>query len=76
MSDNPSPTAPAPRSGAPTPTDRQPIEVTRAELPLHCPTDGMSLWNSHPRVFLPIEQSGHEICPYCSAEYVLKDEGD
>jgi hypothetical protein len=22
-------------------------EVTRAELPLHCPLDGMSLWNSH-----------------------------
>ena len=28
--------------------------VSRAELPLHCPLPGTSLWNSHPRVFLPI----------------------
>lgn len=48
-------------------------EVTRADLPLHCPLEGDSLWNSHPRVFLPIEESGEAICPYCSARYVLKD---
>jgi uncharacterized Zn-finger protein len=28
--------------------------VSRADLPLHCPMDGMSLWNSHPRVYLAI----------------------
>jgi len=49
-------------------------EVTRADLPLHCPMPGMSLWNSHPRVFLPIEDSGGKAkCPYCGAEYTLKD---
>jgi len=48
-------------------------EVTRADLPLSCPMPGMSLWNSHPRVFLPIEESGEERCPYCGAVYVLKD---
>ncbi len=48
-------------------------EVTRADLPLHCPMDGMSLWNSHPRVFLPIEATGKAKCPYCGAEYTLKD---
>jgi uncharacterized Zn-finger protein len=48
-------------------------EVSRADLPLHCPMDGMSLWNSHPRVFLPIEASGQAKCPYCGAEYTLKD---
>lgn len=47
-------------------------EVTRADLPLHCPMKGMSLWNSHPRVFLPIATSGEERCPYCGALYVLK----
>lgn len=47
-------------------------EVTVADLPLHCPMDGMTLWNSHPRVYLPIENSGHAKCPYCGAEYVLK----
>jgi len=48
-------------------------EITRADLPLHCPMDGMSLWNSHPRVFLPIEATGKAKCPYCGAEYTLKD---
>ncbi|MCF6325504.1 MAG: zinc-finger domain-containing protein [Gammaproteobacteria bacterium] len=46
-------------------------EVTVADLPLHCPMDGMSLWNSHPRVFLQIEEKGEVVCPYCGAEYVL-----
>ena len=48
-------------------------EVTRADLPLSCPMPGMSLWNSHPRVYLPIEASGQERCPYCGAVYVLTD---
>ena len=48
-------------------------EVTRADLPLHCPMDGMSLWNSHPRVYLPIEATGKAKCPYCGADYLLRD---
>ena len=48
-------------------------EVTRADLPLHCPMDGMSLWDSHPRVYLPIEASGRAKCPYCGADFILKD---
>jgi uncharacterized Zn-finger protein len=48
-------------------------EVTRADLPLSCPMPGMYLWNSHPRVYLPIEASGRAKCPYCGAEYVLVD---
>ncbi|MBI2779657.1 MAG: zinc-finger domain-containing protein [Gammaproteobacteria bacterium] len=35
--------------------------------------DSMSLWNSHPRVSLPIEATGKAKCPYCGAEYALKD---
>lgn len=46
-------------------------EVTRGDLPLHCPTPEMTLWNSHPRVYLPIEKTGKAICPYCGAEFVL-----
>jgi len=49
-------------------------EVIRSDLPLHCPMDGMSLWNSHPRVYLPIEDKGAAKCPYCGADYVLVDE--
>lgn len=48
-------------------------EITREDLPLHCPMEGTTLWNSHPRVFLPIEDSGEELCPYCGTLYVLID---
>jgi uncharacterized Zn-finger protein len=48
-------------------------EVTRADLPLSCPMPGMPLWNSHPKVYLPIEQTGKAKCPYCSADFVLVD---
>jgi len=49
-------------------------EVRRADLPLHCPQDGATLWNAHPRVYLPIEASGVATCPYCGARYVLVDD--
>jgi uncharacterized Zn-finger protein len=29
--------------------------------------------NSHPRVYLPIQQTGWAKCPYCGAEYTLKN---
>lgn len=48
-------------------------EVSRADLPLSCPSPAMHLWNSHPRVYLPIEKTGEARCPYCGALYVLKD---
>ena len=48
--------------------------VSRADLPLSCPLPSMALWNSHPRVYLPIEaDGGRSECPYCSAVYVLVD---
>jgi uncharacterized Zn-finger protein len=48
-------------------------DVTHADLPLSCPMPGMSLWNSHPKVYLPIEATGTAQCPYCSAVYTLTD---
>lgn len=53
------------------PNTQSRYEVTAADLPLSCPMPSMSLWNSHPRVYLPIEQTGWAKCPYCSAEFVL-----
>lgn len=47
--------------------------VTRADLPLSCPMPGMYLWNSHPKVYLPIEDEGVSKCPYCGATYTLVD---
>jgi uncharacterized Zn-finger protein len=57
-----------------TPNDRRSYEITRRDLPLHCPLQGQSLWNSHPRVYIPIEEAkdGRMICPYCSTEFVLR----
>lgn len=54
-----------------TPNAQNRYSVTQADLPLACPMPGMYLWNSHPRVYLPIEKTGFAKCPYCSAEYEL-----
>lgn len=56
-----------------TASTQQRYNVTRKDLPLSCPMPNMCLWNSHPRVFLPIEKTGQATCPYCDAEYFLID---
>ena len=62
-----------PMSDDVTPNAKDLYQITRKDLPLHCPLPGMSLWNSHPKVYLPIEESGEERCPYCGALFVLVD---
>lgn len=49
------------------------VEVTRDELPMHCPTPGSSLWNSHPRVYIPLEDAPEATCAYCGTVYRLVD---
>ena len=49
------------------------VEVSRADLPLSCPQPNQKIWNAHPRVYLPIEESGEASCPYCGTHYTLKD---
>ena len=49
------------------------IEIAKEDLPLHCPTPSMPIWSSHPRVFLPIKDTGEALCPYCGTLYALKD---
>ena len=51
------------------------IEVSEKDLPLHCPTPAMMLWNSHPRVFLDVERAGEALCPYCGTRYTFKGSG-
>lgn len=48
-------------------------QVTSKDLPLCCPMPDMTVWNSHPRVYLPIEATGKVECPYCSAQFELTD---
>lgn len=53
------------------PNAQKEIQLTAADLPLHCPLPSMSLWNSHPRVFLPVSPGGSVACPYCGTRFVL-----
>lgn len=53
------------------PNDQPNYTVEKSDLPLHCPLPEMSLWNSHPKVYLPIEATGKAKCPYCGAEFTL-----
>ena len=54
-----------------TPNAKSVYEVTKDALPLHCPTPETSLWNSHPRVYIPLQETGEYRCPYCGAVYRL-----
>lgn len=53
--------------------DSREVVIKAQNLPLHCPTDETALWCSHPRVFLPIEDSVDKTarCPYCGTLYRL-----
>ena len=53
----------------PSELDRKCVEVTAADLPLHCPLPTQKLWNTHPRVYIPIESVREARCPYCSTLY-------
>lgn len=55
----------------PSELDRRVVEVTGKDLPLHCPLASQKLWNTHPRVYLPIEKTCEARCPYCSTLYKL-----
>ena len=36
------------------------------------PKADMKLWNTHPRVYLDVAQSGGAKCPYCGTVYRLR----
>lgn len=55
-----------------TPNAKTAIELKASDLPVHCPIEGSSLWNSHPRVYIPVTENGGEAkCPYCGAMFKL-----
>ena len=51
-------------------TQRQ-IKVNDSELPLSCPPRDERVWDAHPRVYLPIEEQGEVVCPYCGTKFIL-----
>ncbi|AFJ03357.1 hypothetical protein Q7C_2221 [Methylophaga frappieri] len=46
-------------------------QVQPKDLPLSCPLPEMVLWNSHPRVYLSLEDRDEVRCPYCGTLYKL-----
>jgi uncharacterized Zn-finger protein len=42
---------------------------------IFCPSPkaDMKLWNTHPRVYLDVAQTGSAKCPYCGTVYKLKE---
>jgi uncharacterized Zn-finger protein len=55
----------------PTELNQKIVEVGAQDLPLHCPLPSQKLWNTHPRVYLPVESLGEARCPYCGTLYRL-----
>ena len=47
---------------------KQAYQVKKEDT-LTCPLPEHSQWNWHPRIYLPIKETGRTICPYCGAEY-------
>jgi len=47
------------------------VELDMMDLPAHCPNPRMTIWSSHPRVFLDMSH-GAARCPYCGTAYRLK----
>jgi len=55
-----------------TPNAKTAVEVKPADLPVHCPLEGSSLWNSHPQVYIPLQENcGEARCPYCGTLFKL-----
>jgi len=48
-------------------------KVSEKDLPICCPMPDMEIWNSHPKVYIPLGADNKEdMCPYCGAKFELK----
>ena len=45
--------------------------VSEKDLPVSCPLPWTVRWNSHPRVYLPLQPGTDATCPYCGAVFSL-----
>jgi uncharacterized Zn-finger protein len=36
----------------------------------------MYLWNSHPKVYIPVQETGEAKCPYCGAQYHIMTDAE
>ncbi len=49
----------------------EPVQIKASELPAYCPTEEMGLWNTHPRVYISLEDEKQGSCPYCGTQFEL-----
>ncbi|NVJ65155.1 MAG: zinc-finger domain-containing protein [Gammaproteobacteria bacterium] len=49
-------------------------KISKQDLPLSCPLPDDTLWNQHPRVYIPLNKDGKGSCPYCGNQYQLAAE--
>ena len=57
-----------------TPNRDNVVTVTQADLPVYCPREEEAVWNSHPRVYIHLENKADEArCIYCGTVYRLID---
>lgn len=49
------------------------VKVENGGSPLSCPLPSMTLWNMHPKVYLPLDQDNRAMCPYCSTYYYVTE---
>ncbi len=53
------------------------VEVTAADVQgpgvVFCPNPKMTLWSTHPRVFIDVATTGEGKCPYCGTVYKVKE---
>ncbi|MET0349178.1 MAG: zinc-finger domain-containing protein [Rhizobacter sp.] len=59
------------------PTANQPpVELLASDLMgpgvVACPNPKMTLWSTHPKVYIDVTTAGEGKCPYCSTVYRLK----
>jgi uncharacterized Zn-finger protein len=52
------------------------VEVGAADLQgpgaVFCPNPKMTLWSTHPKVYIDVATSGQGKCPYCGTVYRLQ----
>lgn len=47
------------------------VLVTRDQLPMHCPPPNTTLWDGHPKVYIPLEDNPTASCSYCGTQFKL-----
>ncbi len=53
------------------PNNKQPIKVSKKDLPASCPPKDTPAWDMHPRVYIELKKSQVSDCPYCGAQFEL-----